>query len=230
MPTGIGTAIVGSLVGAGASKLLNKGSQNAADDANRAAADAASTQAQIAKDQYADWKTDFLPLQHDLVTEARKAGSAYEYDRAAELANGDVTQAYGRAKADLSSRLASFGVDPSSGKYASTLGKIGLQEAAASAGAMNKARDTVTDKAWAKKADVYAMGKGIPGQATAGLASAANINTGLANTFQNNVSRNSVGIGNLVQKGIQWWNTPSAGGTSGAAPGAELWVNGGYGD
>lgn len=211
MPTGIGTAIVGSLVGAGASKLLNKGSQNAADDANRAAADAATTTAQISKDQYKDWQTDFLPLQHDLVADAKKAGSAYEYDRAAELANGDVTQAFGRAKADLSSRLASFGVDPSSGRYASTLGKLGLQEAAASAGAMNKARDAVTDKAWAKKIDVYSAGKGIPAQATAGLSSAANINAGLANTFQNNVSRNAMGIGNLVQKGIQWWQQPSAG-------------------
>lgn len=205
--------LIAAAGGAVVSNLMNRSATNAANRANQTAADSAAKQAQIAADQYNDWKSDFLPLQHDLVADAKKAGSAYEYDRAAELANGDVTQAYGRAKADLSSRLASFGVDPSSGKYAATLGKLGLAEAAAGAGAMNKARDAVTDKAWAKKIDVYSAGKGIPGQAMAGLSSAAQTNAMVAGNYQNQASRNAAGIGSFVQQvtpGLQkWWNTPS---------------------
>lgn len=206
-------AVAGAVVGAGASYALNRGANNAANQANQTAADSAAQTAQLATDQYADWKADFLPLQHDLAAEAKKAGSAYEYDRAAELASGDVTQAFGRAKADLSSRLSSYGINPSSGKYASTLGKIGLQEAAASAGAMNKARDAVTDRAFAKKADVYAMGKGIPGQAMSGLTAAAGANANIAAGYQNQASRNAAGIGSFIQQvtpGLQkWWSTPS---------------------
>jgi len=206
----VAAAIIGSTA---LTVAANASTNRAAARANGQAADAASQQAQIAQEQYNDWKSDFLPLQHDLVTEAKKAGSAYEYDRAAELANGDVTQAYGRAKTDLASRLASYGVDPTQGKYATSFGRLGLAEAAAGAGAQNRARDAVTDKAWAKKADVYAMGKGIPGQATTGLASAAQTNAMVANNYSNQASRNAVGIGNFVQQGVNWWNSrpPAAG-------------------
>lgn len=206
-------AVAGAVVGATASNLLNRGATNAANRANQTAADSAAQQAQIAADQYNDWKADFLPLQHDLVGEAKKAGSQYEYDRAAELANADVSQAYGRTKADLSSRLASYGIDPSSGKYAASFGRLGLAEAAAGAGAMNKARDAVTDKAWAKKIDAYSVGKGIPGQALAGLSSAAQTNAMVAGNYQNQASRNAAGIGSFIQQvtpGLQkWWSTPS---------------------
>jgi len=206
-------AVAGAVVGATASNLLNRGATNAANRANQTAADSAAQQAQIAADQYNDWKADFLPLQHDLVSEAKKSGSQYEYDRAAELANADVSQAYGRTKAGLSSRLASYGIDPSSGKYATSFGRLGLAEAAAGAGAMNKARDAVTDKSWAKKIDAYSVGKGIPGQALAGLSSAAQTNAMVANNYQNTASRNAAGIGSFIQQvtpGLQkWWSTPS---------------------
>lgn len=225
-------AVAGAVVGAGASYALNRGNNAAANRASGAAADAAGLTAQISADQYNDWKADFLPLQHDLVSEAKKSGSQYEYDRAAELANADVSQAYGRTKSDLSSRLASYGIDPSSGKYATSFGRLGLAEAAAGAGAMNKARDAVTDKSWAKKVDAYSVGKGIPGQAVAGLTAAAGANANIAAGFQNNASRNAAGVGSFIQQVTpairSWWNAPSAG--SGApAPGADLWVNGGYG-
>lgn len=208
--------IAASVAGAAVAGSMNRSANKAAANANNAAADAASQQAQIAREQYDDWKTDFLPLQRDLTTMARNAGSPAELERNAELASGDVTQAFGRARGDLSARLASMGVDPSSAKYATQFSRFGLGEAAASAGAQNKARTDTMDKAKAFKMDVYGLGKNLPATASAGLSSAASTNSMIAGNLANNASRNAAGIGSLVQTAMpgimKWWNTPSGGG------------------
>lgn len=226
-------AIAGAVVGGVISAAANRSTNKAAANASNAAADAASQQAQIAREQYDDWKTDFLPLQRDLTNMAKTAGSREELERNAELASGDVTQAFGRARGELSSRLNSYGVDPSSAKYATQFTRFGLGEAAASAGAQNKARTDTLDKAKAFKMDVYGLGKNLPATASAGLGSAASTNSMVSSNLANQASRNAAGIGSLVQTAMpglmKWWNTPSAN-PSGAAPGADLWAGGGYGE
>lgn len=211
-------AIAGAVVGGVISAAANRSTNKAAANASNAAADAASQQAQIAREQYDDWKTDFLPLQRDLTNMAKTAGSREELERNAELASGDVTQAFGRARGELSSRLNSYGVDPSSAKYATQFTRFGLGEAAASAGAQNKARTDTLDKAKAFKMDVYGLGKNLPATASAAFGNAASTNSMIAGNLANQASRNAAGIGSLVQTAIpglqKWWNTPS--GTPGA--------------
>jgi hypothetical protein len=219
MPAAI--PIVAAVAGSAVSGAMNRGANRAAANANNAAADATAMQTQIAREQYDDWKTDFQPLQRQLVGEAKDAGGAEDMARAAESAAGDVTQAFGKAKESLSSRLTSYGIDPSQGKYAAQLGDMGLSEAAANAGAQTKARETTRDKGRAFRMDVYGLGKGLPAQAGAGLASASAANTAVAANAANQASRNSAGIGALVQTAVpglqQWWQN-SGSGAPGAAP------------
>ena len=220
----MGFATIAATVGSAlVSKALNRGNDKAARDAMGAQTNLANQQAQIAQEQYDDWKNDFLPLQHDLVREARGAGSQMELDNAAEKANADVTQAFGRGKAELAGRLSSLGIDPSQGRFATTFGRYGLGEAAASAGAQNTARQSVMDKAWGKKLDVYGMGRGIPAQAGAGLGAAAAMQGQIGANAANASSRNAMGIGSLFQQAVpaiqKWWNTPS---TSPTMPGGGM--------
>lgn len=205
-------AVAGAVVGTVGSALVNRGANNAAANASNTAADATAQQTQIAKDQYADWRRDFLPLQGELAARARTIGSPEEQERQAELARGDVGIAYGRARSDLSNRLTSYGIDPSSSKYATTFGRFGLGEAAAGAGAANKARTDLVNKADAFKLDFYNAGKGTPSSSMAALGSAAGANMGAASMYQNQASRNAAGIGSFVQKltpAVQnWWSKP----------------------
>lgn len=206
--------IVAAVGGALVSGAMNKKANDASAKANNAAADAAGQQAAIAKQQYEDWTRDFLPLQGDLAARAKTIGGPEEQARAAELANADVTQAYGRAKADLTGRLSSYGIDPSAPKYATAMTRFGLGEAAAGAGAQNKARDDLSKRADAFKMDFYNAGKGTPSSAMAGLGASASANANLARGYQDTASRNAAGIGSLVQKvtpGItNWWNSRPA--------------------
>lgn len=231
MPSSLIAPVAGALIG----KALNRGNDKAARDAMGAQTNLANQQAQIAQQQYDDWKNDFLPLQHDLVREARGAGSQAELDRAAETANADVTQAFGRGKAELAGRLSSLGIDPSQGRFATTFGRYGLAEAAAQAGAQNTARTSTMDKAWGKKLDVYGMGRGIPAQAGAGLGAAAAMQGQIGANAANASSRNAMGIGSLFQQAIpgiqKWWNTPTTV-PSGGGSGGMIWSGdgGGWGE
>lgn len=200
-----GAAVVGTAGSLYAGSQASKNAKNA----NQIAQDAANQQAQIAREQYDDWKTDFLPLQRDLTNMAKNAGSREELERNAELASGDVTQAFGRARGELSSRLNSYGVDPSSAKYATQFSRFGLGEAAATAGAQNKARTDTMDKAKAFKMDVYGLGKSLPATASAGLSNAASTNSMIASNQSALASRNAAGAGSLIPAIQKWWNTPS---------------------
>jgi len=194
----VGAAVGGSLV----SGLFNRRSNRAATNAANAQTDAANRQSAIAEDQWADWKQTFKPLQARLVADADKIDSPEAYARAGENAHGDVTQAFEAQRQGLTQRLNSMGVDPSSGRYATTLSRMGLAEAAASAGAQNKARSDVTDKGRAYRMDVYGLGKGLPAQASAGFANAGNAQAGVANYNANLASRNSAGIGAMFQSAM----------------------------
>lgn len=214
MSLGISGAIWGAVAGAGISAVANHGVNKAAANAQNAAADATRQQGEIAKEQYDDWKKDFLPIQGQMAERAKTIGGVEDQAKAADLAAGDVGIAYGRAKNDLTDRLTSFGVDPSSSKYATTYGRFGLGEAAASAGAQNKARTDAINKGDAFRMDFYNAGKGTPSSAMAGLGASAAANTNAANAYSNTASRNSMGIGSFVQKLApsisNWWSNSTS--------------------
>ena len=224
----IGSAVVGGIASRRASNQAADAQNRATDVANRQQ-DAANRQQDLAEEQYSDWRTTYKPLSDQLARDAMRAGSPEEYAINAERAKGDVTQAFTAARQGLSDRLNSFGVDPSSGKYAVTTGRMDLAEAAAGAGAQNKARTDTRDKARAFQLDVSAQGRGMVGsamngfaQAANGLAQATNAQTMIANNAANTASRQAAGWGAVANTAIRglsdWWSRPSATSASGLGP------------
>ena len=93
-------------------------------------------------------------------------------EQQAGMARQDVANQFDARSAQLQRQLASFGVDPTSGRFAQTINSNNIMQAVAEAQAMNQARNAAKQLGWAKRMDASGLGRGLPGnQATsAGLA------------------------------------------------------------
>ncbi|AOY90569.1 hypothetical protein BKK79_01030 [Cupriavidus sp. USMAA2-4] len=161
MPWGVAAAVAGSVV----SGVMS--GDGGASDANAAAASANNMQAQIAKEQWDRYKTVFAPLEDSMISAAQNYDSPAQYERAAGEASGAVSQAYSNARDRLTRTP---GLDPTSAAYTAGLSDLDRSQAAADAVSQNTARKNVQDTAWARKSDMLSLGKGLPAQASTGLA------------------------------------------------------------
>lgn len=199
---GVG-AMVGSMVG-GALEGPDA-NQQAATEANNQAANATRLQSQIAGEQWSRYKEMYSPLEASFVRDAQSADSPAAYDKAAGLASASVETEFAKARDRLGRTP---GLDPSSGAYQAGMSKLGLAEAATSATQQNTARKNVQDMAYAKKTDALSLGKGLPANASAGLASATRSNLGLAEVaggYAATNSKNLAGLASTVGPEIGGW-------------------------
>lgn len=199
----IGSAVVGGVASNSASRRAGAAQDRASDSANRTAA--------LAEEQYTDWRSTYKPLGDSLVRDAMQSGGLDEQARESERANGDVTQAFGRARTGLISNLASYGVDPSSSKYATSMTRLDLGEAAAGAGAQNAARTAVIDRSRAFKLDVNNSGRGIGSSSLAAMSGATGALGTIASMRAATASRDATGygaIGGAAIRGLgDWWRS-----------------------
>ena len=173
------SATTAALVGAGSAFV---GSQLMGDDSgaaagNQSAADANNLQARISAEQWAKYLELYEPLERQMVNEAQDYASPENYAKAAGEASATVSQQFSKARDRLTRTP---GLDPSSGAYQSSLVGLDLAQAANDATQQNLARKNVTDMAYARKTDALSLGKGLPANATVGLANAAKTSTYLA--------------------------------------------------
>ena len=173
------SATTAALVGAGSAFV---GSQLMGDDsgaaaANQSATDANNLQARISAEQWAKYLELYEPLERQMVDEAQDYASPENYAKAAGEASATVSQQFSKARDRLTRTP---GLDPSSGAYQSSLVGLDLAQAANDATQQNLARKNVTDTAYARKTDALSLGKGLPANATVGLANAAKTSTYLA--------------------------------------------------
>lgn len=214
-------ATTAALVGAGASMV---GGALMADDggagaANQSAADANNLQARISAEQWAKYLDLYEPLERQMVDEAQDYASPENYAKAAGEASATVSQQFSKARDRLTRTP---GLDPSSGAYQSSLVGLDLAQAANDATQQNLARKNVTDTAYARKTDALSLGKGLPANATVGLANAAKTSTyladqqlGLANSRATQTGALVGNVFNAVQK-AGWLGTGSAQTSAGA--------------
>lgn len=158
--------------------------------------------ADIAGQQWDFYKEFYQPFEGALINEAKNAGSAADFQRAASEAKTDVSTAYANARAGTNRELMSMGVNPNSGKFISANRGMDIKQAAAEAGWQNFARKQVRDEAWAKKAGMLSMGKGMPAQAQSGLGSAAGGLANIANAKAQQEAQEMAGIGTAVGMGV----------------------------
>ncbi len=136
----------------------------------------------LSKD-YADYnKSTFRPLEQSIVADAQNYDTAERREAAATSAGADVTTQMAAARQAMERRNASMGVNPNSGRAQALSGQASVAEAAAKAGAMNKARKDIEVQGLARKMDAASLGRGLAGNQATSAQIALSAGTQGANT------------------------------------------------
>ncbi len=188
--------LVAAGIGAAASRSASRRAADAAKGANASAEE----QARIAREQWDVYKENYLPLEKELVEDARNYDTAERRDQAANSAMADQQREFDAAQAQMTGRLASMGLNPADGRFQSGMQSMAVTAAANKAGAGTLARRAVETEGYARRATAVGLGKGIPGQAQSGLAAAQQ---GLANSARmqsQNAANTAGGVAYLVNQ------------------------------
>ena len=181
-----------------------RGAREARDQANMAL----SSQLGTSKELLDWWKTNSAPYQLGLM---EKGLSLYDdaaltdddYSRELGLVSGDVARSFGRARDATGREMLSYGLNPSSGRFASMLTTTGNQQAAAEAAARNAARRGLSDTEFARKSSALGLASGLNtpnyglvGTGMGGLSSAAGQYGNMASSMD---AANQAALGGLLQ-------------------------------
>lgn len=173
--------------------------------------DIAQQNADISKDYYDYQKGTFRPLEQGIVKAAEEYDTAARREQKAGQAVAGVNTQIDNARTAMRDRMASRGIDLSSGNVMAQEAAMAVQGGAAAAAAANKAREDVELQGYARKMDAANLGRGLASsQATsAGVAlNAGNSSVGNAQV--------PVSIGNQATAGVQQGIQQAIGGNASA--------------
>lgn len=164
----------------------------------------------IADDYYNRMKDQFYPMQDKLIDEANQFNTEGERERQAQMAMGDVNDAFNNQRKQQEMQMQAFGINPTSGRYQGSVNANGVMQAAAGAAAATKARTAAEQLGWAKRMDAIGLGMGLAGnQATstgvalnAGNSAMSNTGAGLSALNQMSGAYNSA-----AGTAMQGWNS-----------------------
>lgn len=144
----------------------------------------------------------FQPLQDQYIADAQAWDSPERQAAAAAEARGDVVKAAASQDASRQRQQASMGINPNSGRWAGSDRAADTATALGAAGAENKARADLRLQGMGLRASAIGMGNGLAGQASAALATGAQIgNSATGNVAAaNSANINTAGI---MQSGTQ---------------------------
>lgn len=173
--------------------------------------------ANAAKDR-ARYESIYQPLEDSLAADARAYSSPERKDLEMGRAQASVAQQFESARDNAARRLESFGVDPTSPKYAFAMNAMGAQQAAAEAAAGNQASQMVDATGRALRSEAINVGRGYPGQIAQTYNTALASGTGAVNSTlaQTASGANTMGTG-AQYMGLQnqslgtWGNTLNMG-------------------
>ena len=142
---------------------------------------------QWATEDRARYSSVFQPMEDSLVKEATEFNTEGRREQEAGKASASVAEAFEANRRAAAQNLESFGVDPSATRYAALDAGSRLAQAAAAAGAANKARNDTEETARRLRSEAIQVGQNYPGYVTAGQGTAiqsgnAGINSQLATT------------------------------------------------
>jgi hypothetical protein len=185
--------------------------------------EAAKEMAEIAKEQWGNYKDTYLPLERQYAADAQNYDTAGNRALKAGQANADVEQGFADQRGQQARQLEQYGISPDSGKFAVVNARLRGAQAAAQAGAQNNARQQVENTGWSRRTDALSLGKGLPAGAEAGLAGSAGIYGQInnQNIAANNQQAGQIGAG--ISGGLQAANfAQKQGWFSGAGGGADF--------
>jgi hypothetical protein len=120
------------------------------------------TAAQAREDRQYNIDT-YRPLEQKLVADAQNYNTEAERERMAGLASADAGRAFANTQGATNRGLASMGVNPNSGRFASTQNANALALAGQRAGAMNNTRTQAESIGYARKMDAAGLGRNLTG-------------------------------------------------------------------
>lgn len=142
----------------------------------------------------------FVPEYHNLVQDANNYSSQARIQQAMGSAESGVAQNFNGQRDAALADLQSFGIDPSSGRYAQLDSAERMQEAAAAAGAGFAAEQSTEATGRALRSEALQLGSVMPSQATAAYGAA----NGAATSAENAKLANSQEGVNMMGSPIQW--------------------------
>ena len=156
--------------------------------------DAQGQQMQQAQDYYNYQRDTFRPVEQGLVRDAESFNTDdYRESKAREAAAAAGT-AFQQTQGASNRAMASMGINPNSGRFASMTNQNNLALAAGRAGAMTGARNQAEQLGWARRMDVTGLGRNLAGASTAAYQGAGQAGTGAGNTL--------AAPGNQLQQGL----------------------------
>lgn len=128
---------------------------------------AQSQQMQQAQDYYDYQRETFRPVEQGLVQQAQQFNTEAYREQLARQASADAGRAFGITQASGERAMASMGLSPASGRYASMQNQSNLGLAAQRAGAMTGTRERAEQLGFARQMDVTGLGRNLAGASTA---------------------------------------------------------------
>lgn len=153
------------------------------------------------RDLYDYQKEVFRPVEQSLVAEAMRESTPEYYEQYAQQAVAQQAQANANAQAQTEQSLASMGVNPNSGAYASGMRGLQLANAAGLGAVANESRDRAEALGWARRAEAAGLGKGLVGAGNASYGLATGANTAASNATNQASQTAGSTMGNPAQYG-----------------------------
>lgn len=125
--------------------------------------------ARISREKYDYLRPQLLEAEDTYIESVRGMNDASEYKSLANEVKTGVSAEFGEASGILTKNLAKAGVDPTSGKYQSTLETLSKDQGKAGADTVNRAQASQQDRALTSMGNVVAMGEGESASAIDGM-------------------------------------------------------------
>ncbi len=155
-----------------------KGRQATIDEFSKKFADQQLSDSQFnseqARDQWANYKDTFQPLEKQMAAEAASYDSAGRADTQANAAGATVTKAFDDAQESQARMQGRMGINPMSGRSQAASNAIANQRALGEAGAQTSARDNVAKMGIMLRKDAAGFGRGMTGTAAQAFGVASN--------------------------------------------------------
>jgi hypothetical protein len=120
-----------------------------------------------AQDYYDYMRGTFRPVEQGLVSDAERFSTEGYREQMARDAAAAVGRAFGTTQASTERAMASMGVSPASGRFASSQRQDALGLASQRAQAMTGGRQQAEQMGWARRLDVTGLGRNLPGASAA---------------------------------------------------------------
>ena len=130
-------------------------------------------QAAVAADQWSYYQSNLKQYENLFMDKVDSLNNESNYTKVAGDAATQTSSAFGQARNDAATTMASQGIDPTSGKYQSTMKDLTEKQASSQLDTVSRAQNSQEDKYTAGLSDVVAIGSGEKADALSGYSSLA---------------------------------------------------------